>query len=126
MQLLAKADIKQLTKTYSDLFASCENEPLFVQDVAWSAFEKYTEDKLDSKEIIRMSIAAVEKALDGVRGADKANMLDTVARLHFVIGNLDAAIKAQSQAVMLSDGSDQGSFQEFLAELQAEATKVKK
>ena len=53
-------------------------------------------------------------------------MLDTVARLHFVIGNLDAAIKAQSQAVTLSDGSDQGSFQEFLAELQAEATKVKK
>ena len=48
------------------------------------------------------------------------------ARLHFVIGNLDAAIKAQSQAVTLSDGSDQGSFQEFLAELQAEATKVKK
>jgi thiol-disulfide isomerase/thioredoxin len=126
MQLLAKVDIKQLTKTYSDLFASCESEPLFVQDVAWSAFEKYTEDKFDSKEIIQMSIAAVEKALDGVRGADKANMFDTVARLHFAIGNLDAAIKAQSQAVTLSDGSDQGSFKEFLAELQAEAKKVKK
>jgi thiol-disulfide isomerase/thioredoxin len=126
MLIRAKADIKEIAKSYAALFASCESEPLFVQDAAWSAFEMYTEDKLPSKEIIRMSAAAVEKAIGGVQGADKANMLDTLARLNFAIDQLDAAIQAQLKAVALSDGSDQGSFKEFLEELQAEAKKRKK
>ncbi|MEQ1830348.1 MAG: TlpA disulfide reductase family protein [Pirellula sp.] len=117
MQVYAKADNKAIEKTYEALFQSCAKEPLFVQDAAWTAFEKFSEGEIDSKEIIRMSANAVEKALADVRGGDQANMYDTLARLSFVIDQLDRAIKAQTKAVQLSDGSDQGSFKEFLQEL---------
>ena len=126
MQIRSSADIKDITKSYEDLFASCAEEPLFVQDVAWSAYEAYVENRLQSKKIIRTSIAAVEKALPLVEGATKANLFDTIARLYSGIGDLLPAIQAQTQAVKLSDGSDQGSFKEFLQELQNEAKKSKK
>ena len=126
MQIRSSADIKDITKSYEDLFESCAEEPLFVQDVAWSAYEAYVENRLQSKKIIRTSIAAVEKALPLVEGATKANLFDTIARLYSGIGDLQPAIQAQTQAVKLSDGSDQGSFKEFLQELQNEAKKSKK
>ena len=99
---------------------------MFVQDAAWTAFENYTDNKIDSKEIIRMSIAAVEQELSKVSGPNKANMLDTIARLNFAIGKVEPAIQAETQAVSLAEGSDGGSFKEFLDELQAEAKKLKK
>ncbi len=126
LQIRSSADIQDITKSYEELFASCAGEPLFIQDVAWSAYENYVENKLQSKKIIRISIAAVEKALPLVEGATKANLFDTIGRLYSGIGNLEPAIQAQTQAVKLSDGSDQGSFQEFLLELQSEAKKSKK
>ena len=126
LQIRSSADIQDITKSYEELFASCAGEPLFIQDVAWSAYENYVENKLQSKKIIRISSAAVEKALPLVEGATKANLFDTIGRLYSGIGNLEPAIQAQTQAVKLSDGSDQGSFQEFLLELQSEAKKSKK
>jgi thiol-disulfide isomerase/thioredoxin len=126
LQIRANADTKEIKQSYVKLFSTCSEEPLFVQDVAWSAYENYTENKIESKEIIRLSIAAVEKVLDQVQGATKANLLDTVARLNHSIGNIQPAIDAQTQAVKLSDGSDEGSFKEFLEELQSEAKKKTK
>jgi len=126
LQIRSSADIQDITKSYEELFASCAGEPLFIQDVAWSAYENYVDNKLQSKKIIRISIAAVEKALPLVEGATKANLFDTIGRLYSGIGNLEPAIQAQTKAVKLSDGSDQGSFQEFLLELQSEAKKSKK
>jgi thiol-disulfide isomerase/thioredoxin len=126
LQIRANADTKDLKKTFADLFATCESEPLFVQDVAWTAYENYTSNKLESKDIIRMSIGAMEKALGQVEGATKANLLDTIARLHFAIGKVESAMEAQTQAVKLSDGSDGGNFKVFLQEIEAEAKKLKK
>ena len=120
LQILAKADESALLESYKTLFASCESEPLFVQDVAWTAFEKFSEQKFKNKQILEVSISAVEKVIPGVEGGDKANLFDTVARLNHAIGKKEAALQAQLQSVKFSDGSDEGGFQQFLEELQTE------
>ena len=43
------ANETDLMKSYDELFASCADEPLFVQDVAWSAYEYFVEEKIKSK-----------------------------------------------------------------------------
>ena len=126
LMIRANAKPEELAKSYKNLFATCETEPLFVQDVAWSAFEGYTQKRFDSTEIISLSISEVEKVLDRVDGPTKANLLDTIARLNHAIGQLAPAVKAQTQAVALSDGSDGGSFKEFLEELNSESNSPKK
>ena len=126
LQIRSSAGATAITKSYQELFATCVDEPLFVQDVAWSAYENFVEGRIKNKELIRMAIEAVEKALPQVEGPAKANLFDTIGRLYSAIGETEPAIKAQSQAVQLSDGSDQESFREFLLELQAESKKTKK
>ncbi len=126
LQIRSSASASAITKSYEELFASCVDEPLFVQDVAWSAYENFVEGRIENKKLIRMAIEAVEKALPQVEGPTKANLFDTTGRLYSAIGEVEPAIKAQSQAVQWSDGSDQGSFKEFLLELQAEAKKTNK
>ena len=126
LQIRSSAGATAITKSYQELFATCVDEPLFVQDVAWSAYENFVEGRIENKELIRMAIEAVEKALPQVEGSTKANLFDTIGRLYSAIGETEPAIKAQSQAVQLSDGSDQESFREFLLELQAESKKTKK
>ena len=126
LQIRSSATARAITKSYEELFASCVDEPLFVQDVAWSAYENFVEGRIENKKLIRMAIEAVEKALPLVEGPTKANLFDTTGRLYSAIGEVEPAIKAQSQAVQWSDGSDQGSFKEFLLELQAEAKKTNK
>ena len=120
LQILAKTDESELLESYKTLFACCESEPLFVQDVAWTAFEKFSEQKFKNKQILEVSISAVEKVIPAVEGGDKANLFDTVARLNHAIGKKEAALQAQLQSVQFSDGSDEGGFQQFLEELQAE------
>ncbi len=126
LQIRSSAGATAITKSYQELFATCVDEPLFVQDVAWSAYENFVEGRIKNKELIRMAIEAVEKALPQVEGPAKANLFDTIGRLYSAIGETEPAIKAQSQAVQLSDGSDQESFKDFLLELQAESKKTKK
>ncbi len=126
LQIRSSAGATAITKSYQELFATCVDEPLFVQDVAWSAYENFVEGRIKNKELIRMAIEAIEKALPQVEGPAKANLFDTIGRLYSAIGETEPAIKAQSQAVQLSDGSDQESFKEFLLELQAESKKTKK
>lgn len=126
LQIRSSAGATAITKSYQELFATCVDEPLFVQEVAWSAYENFVEGRIKNKELIRMAIEAIEKALPQVEGPAKANLFDTIGRLYSAIGETEPAIKAQSQAVQLSDGSDQESFKEFLLELQAESKKTKK
>ena len=126
LQIRSQANSAAIAKSYDELFATCVDEPLFVQDVAWSAYENFTTNRIDNKSIIKKSIAAVEKALPQVQGGNKANLCDTIGRLNAAIGEFESAIKAQKQAVQFSDGSDQGSFNEFLLELQNEVKNRKK
>ena len=126
MQIRVKADGKTIEKSYKDLFATCAGEPLFVQDVAWSAYENFMEKRIDSKAIMLLSISAVEKALPQVQGGTKANLYDTLGRMYSGIDDWDSAIKSQKLAVQFSDGTDRGTFKEFLDELQKEAKSKKK
>jgi thiol-disulfide isomerase/thioredoxin len=125
-QLKTAATESDIVKSYQVLFESCAEEPMFVQDVAWTAYESFVEERMKSKSVLKMSIVALEKTLPKVSGADKANLFDTIARIQAGLGDLDAAIRSQTEAVRLSDGSDQGTFKEYLQEIKNEARSAKK
>jgi thiol-disulfide isomerase/thioredoxin len=120
MLILGNADSTTLEQSHKQLFDLYRDEPLFVQDVAWGVFERYASGDLDNKGIVSLAADAVEKSLAKSTGAEKANMFDTLARLQHALERIDLAIAAQTNAVQLSDGSDQGAFKDFLNELIAE------
>jgi thiol-disulfide isomerase/thioredoxin len=127
LQLMAKSDVKQIAETYASLFKTCEAEPFFTQDVAWTAYEKFMQKMFDDKSILESSIQSLERVTGLVQGADRANLMDTLGHLNHAIGRFEAAVAAQTKAVELSDGTDQGTFKEFLEEIKSDMQKsVKK
>ena len=119
LQLSTSAVESDVIKTFEQLFASCAEEPLFVGDVAWTAYEKFSEKKIRSKQLIQTAIAAIQKVRDRVQGADQANLYDTLAHLQHSIGETKLAIESEIKAVKLSDESTKLEFQAYLDELQA-------
>jgi thiol-disulfide isomerase/thioredoxin len=118
LQVMAASSSEELGQTFDTLYELTADEPMFAQDVAWTAYQYFIEDKIESKKIIRSSIAAVEKTLDKLQGEMLANVLDTLAHLKFVAGDLAGAIEAETKANTLMDGKEP-SIKDFLKELKA-------
>lgn len=114
---LAKTDAPAV---YKDLFALSEGEPMFVQDVAWTAYEQFVENAIEDKEVIRLAISTMEKNLKDLKGSVRANFLDTLSHLRFAAGDLKGAVAAQQEAVQFADDSQKEEFSEFLKELQSD------
>jgi hypothetical protein len=93
---------------------------MFIQDVAWTAFEQFTEDIIDDKTTISTAIKALEKSQNDLSGGIKANYLDTLSHLKFVSGDLAGAIKAQKEALKLADADQKEEFAAFLKDLEAQ------
>lgn len=120
MQVSGGIAKKDAPAVYRELFKICEGEPMFIQDVAWTAFEQFTEDIIDDKTTISTAIKALEKSQNDLSGGIKANYLDTLSHLKFVSGDLAGAIKTQKEALKLADADQKEEFAAFLKDLEAQ------
>jgi len=95
--------------------------PVMLNQLAWGVYEA-AEDHADfSEELIAAAIAAAEKAV--AEEPMSGMILDTLAHLVYLQGNLDRAIELQTQAVENSDEAPADSLKEmtsFLEELKEE------
>ena len=90
--------------------------------VAWNAFEMLSQMDKPSPELLKGAIAAGEKAVKLM--PESGAILDTLAHLVHMAGDLDRAIELQSKAVKCEDG-DQEEVKEFLEELKKEKASKK-
>jgi thiol-disulfide isomerase/thioredoxin len=111
---------KDAPKVYGELFKICEGEPMFIQDVAWTAYEHFTEDVIDNKATISLAIRALEKSQNDLTGGIKANYLDTLSHLKYVSGDLAGAIRVQKEALELAEEDQKEEFARFLKELESQ------
>ena len=111
---------KDAPKVYSELFKICEGEPMFIQDVAWTAYEHFIEDVIDDKATITAAIKALEKSQNDLTGGIRANYLDTLSHLKFVSGDLPGAVRAQKEALKLAEEDQKEEFAAFLKELESQ------
>lgn len=99
-----------------------KDNPEMLNQVAWTLFEKHTEEPLDAD----MFAAATEAAEMAVK-ADPENgaVLDTLAHYLHANGDLDRAIEIQEQAVKHAGGQE-AEIEPFLEQLKAEKAKAEK
>jgi thiol-disulfide isomerase/thioredoxin len=90
--------------------------------VAWNAFEMLSQMDKPSPELLKGAIAAGEKAVKLM--PESGAILDTLAHLVHMAGDLDRAIELQSKAVKCEDG-DQEEVKAFLEELKKEKASKK-
>jgi len=108
----------QAAKTLSDITESKETDASTLNELAWSVYEAASENDQFSKPLIAAATVAAEKAV--AKEPDNGPILDTLAHLTYLAGNLDRAIELQTKAIKSAPDQLKEDMQAFLDELKKE------
>jgi len=117
---------KELPPILEEAFGEYADNPEFINSVAWGIYEKTQAGELEDKSLVTMSRKAAEKAADSAPADAKGAILDTVAHLQFLEGDIESAMKTQAKAIALAVGDMKAELSEFLKTLQEAAKKSDK
>lgn len=106
----AADEIRKLAEANSD-------NPQLLNSIAWTVVGMHDADEDVSDDMIEAAYEAAQAAM--AAAPEDGSILDTVAHLAYIKGDLDKAIEIQKKAVEL-DGDDMPELGEFLKMLEAE------
>ena len=117
---------KELTTILEEAYGENADNPAFINSLAWGIYEKTEAGELDDKALVTMSRKAAQKAADAAPAETKGAILDTIAHLQFLEGDIETAMKTQAKAIELAEGDMKAELSEFLKTLQEAAKKTDK
>jgi thiol-disulfide isomerase/thioredoxin len=117
---------KELNSILEEAYGENADNPEFINSVAWAIYEKTEAGELDDKALVTSSRKAAQRAADAAPAAAKGAILDTVAHLQFLEGDIESAMKTQAKAIELAEGDMKIELSEFLKTLQEAAKKTDK
>lgn len=121
-QLLMQSDKPEAAaETLTEVANSGAADGEMLNAVAWNIYETAKDDEEFSKELIAAALLAAQKASDAQPG--NGPVLDTLAHLTYLSGDLDKAIELQTKALEdpQSAGEEMKAFLEMLKQEKAEA-----
>lgn len=121
-QLLMQSDKPEAAaETLTEVANSEAADGEMLNAVAWNIYEAAKDDEEFSKELIAAALLAAQKASDAQPG--NGPILDTLAHLTYLSGDLDKAIELQTKALEdpQSAGEEMKAFLEMLKQEKAEA-----
>jgi thiol-disulfide isomerase/thioredoxin len=119
LKMLALFQLKRAAEgnaAVAELLQKLQNDAAGLHSLAWTLVSEVTEGNVD----LQLARKAAERAVELDGGRD-ANSLDTLARVHFRLGNVDRAQELQRRAVELADESWKSGFEKVLRDYEAAA-----
>lgn len=104
-------------------YAASKDDPNAINSIAWGLYQKFESGELKNAELLKASRAAAEQAAAIADPSLKAAILDTAAHFQFLEGDIQAALKTQTEAAKLAEGPIKESIDSFLEEIKAKAGK---
>ena len=122
---LLMRDIKnpKFAEAVASFYAASKDNPDLINNVTWNLYEKFADGTLKDKDLLKASRAAAEQAAVAADPGMKAAILDTAAHYQFLDGDVEAALKTQTEAAKLAEGPMKEGIDEFLEELKKKAGK---
>lgn len=111
-----KAD--EAAKAVSEVTANKDIDAASLNELAWTIYEAASDDKKFSKTLIGAATEAAEVAVK--KEPTNGPILDTLAHLLHLQGNLDRAIELQTKAIKSAPAEMKEDMQEFLDEMKKE------
>jgi thiol-disulfide isomerase/thioredoxin len=116
---IANSDQAEISKTLTSALELASKDPMMSNQVAWTIWEMTEDGQIKKdKQLFEAALKVAQAAAAKQEGATKAATLDTVAHLHYGLGNLAEAIKVQEEAIKL--GANNPEITNFLEELKEE------
>ena len=115
--LLRVEEYGRSAATLQDILADENAEPQLLNALAWQIYEQASEGAELPEALQAAAVAAAEKAVKGA--PEDGSVVDTLAHLVHLTGDLDRALELQEQAAKLA-GPSAADITEFLEQLRAE------
>ncbi len=112
---------------YADVATACALELLEdesmdaagVNQLAWTIYQYSAAKRFHSDEVIQAAIDLSQQTVDDA-GPQKPYLLDTLAHLHYTLGDLETALKIQQSAVDAADAGLKPRLESFVNQLKKE------
>lgn len=105
------------TEAFRKALDQLKDSPGVLHELAWSIYSLKSEGEPIGKDMLQVALDAAKQAEAATPKSPE--ILDTVARIHYELGQLDEAIKVQTIALENADGMEQ-QIKPFLDKLKAE------
>lgn len=105
----------QAAKALTEIAASKEIDANILNELAWTVYEAASDDDKFSKPLIAAAAAAAEKAV--AKDPENGPVLDTLAHLVYLQGNIARAIELQTKAIKTAPAEMKEDMKAFLDEM---------
>lgn len=125
--LMATEKFELVTAELTKLTEAKDTDPEFLNQVSWSVYEVAKENKDVPKELVAAGTAAAELAVKG--SPDNGMIIDTLSHFAHLAGDVDRAIKLQTEAIEKATSAPeeiQSDMKSFLKKLEKEKAKAEK
>ncbi|MCA9195349.1 MAG: redoxin domain-containing protein [Planctomycetales bacterium] len=109
----------------TNVFAILESSPNMVNQVAWRIYETAAEGSIETGRLTQCALEAAAKAAAAADASEKGSILDTVAHLQHLNGDIKAAIATEEEALKLATEREREFVANYLEELRSAAQSPK-
>lgn len=112
-----KEEVAAFAKTVLD---SAAEDPMMINQLCWAFVEMTEAGRIDNTELLKNALAATAAASEKAEAESKGAILDTLAHLYHLTGDLDNAIETQKKAVEAAGEEMKAELEAYLKKLQEE------
>lgn len=112
-----KEEVAAFAKTVLD---SAAEDPMMINQLCWAFVEMTEAGRIDNPELLKTALAATAAASEKAEAESKGAILDTLAHLYHLTGDLDKAIETQKKAVESAGEEMKADLEAYLKTLQEE------
>lgn len=112
-----KEEVAAFAKTVLDSAAS---DPMMINQLCWAFVQMTEQGQIDNPELLKTALTATAAASEKAEAESKGAILDTLAHLYQLTGDLDKAIETQKKAVAAAGDEMKAELEEFLKKLEEE------
>jgi tetratricopeptide (TPR) repeat protein len=112
-----KEEVAAFAKTVLD---SAAEDPMMINQLCWAFVEMTEAGRLDNTELLKNALTATAAAAEKAEAESKGAILDTLAHLYHLTGDLDKAIATQKQAVEAAGEEMKAELEAYLKKLEEE------
>jgi thiol-disulfide isomerase/thioredoxin len=112
-----KDEVAGFAKTVLDGIAE---DPMMTNQICWAFVEMTEAGRIDNPELLKTALAATATAAEKAEAESKGAILDTLAHLYQLTGDLDQAIETQKKAVEVAGDEMKEELKAYLKKLEDE------
>ena len=121
---LAQAGDAKMVKVFDEIVTGMKDDAEGLNQIAWSVVEMSDAGEDVSDDLLAAAARAAEKAVK--QEPENGAILDTLAHLVYMKGELDKAIEIQEKAIEYADSQTKSQVEDFLKELKMKKEKQDK